>query len=581
MRIIDEKFDQLLRSGLSLGAKLEEDVNPDGGNKHVYEFGAIYFHQRIGAPFECHGLILETYLSMGEQNSGLGYPVSDEEDDPSVPFGRLNRFEAGVLAFDPSIGVTPSFDDGPIVVPRVVVKIEDAIPVAVDSGALLSLDEVAAMVGLSFDDLLLAAVRALAPEVALRKVFDELSGVDIQDLIATARANDSDYTPPSFDNFLVVDCPDGIDTEALAAAFEGLSGVVEYAYPEAQPSDPLVVATGNPFFVGQGYLGSGPTGIGVQAAWAKGADGSDTRFVDLERGWFLDHEDLPKPIHLLDGINLRASFAHGTGVLGITVAVDNNKGVVGIAPQATAHIMSYFDPAGPLGTPRSYALIARRILASTASLRFGDVLQIEINIDGQVDGRTRVVPVETEPAIFEAIRLVTKVGIIVVEAGGNGDSNLDNFRDRKGRRVLARNVPLEFRDSGAIMVGACTSALDPVTRQHGKWRTSNFGSRIDCCAWGENIITTGNLTHPRQPDAYFTGPFFSDTSGSTPIITGVCLLIQHLQTLLQPRPGQLGKLGAATMRSILRKPQNGTPVTAPVGPMPDMARIITNEYVNP
>jgi len=32
MRIIDEKFDQLLRSALSPGAKLE-DVNPDGGNK--------------------------------------------------------------------------------------------------------------------------------------------------------------------------------------------------------------------------------------------------------------------------------------------------------------------------------------------------------------------------------------------------------------------------------------------------------------------------------------------------------------------------------------------------------------------
>src|SRR5919202_909216 len=113
-----------------------------------------------------------------------------------------------------------------------------------------------------------------------------------------------------------------------------------------------------------------------------------------------------------------------------------NKGVVGVAPQATAHVMSYFDPAAPLGTSRSYALIARRILASTASLRFGDLLQIEIHIDGQIDGRTRVVPVETEPAIFEAVRLVTRVGIIVVEAGGNGDSNLDNFRDRKGRRVL-------------------------------------------------------------------------------------------------------------------------------------------------
>ena len=322
------------------------------------------------------------------------------------------------------------------------------------------------------------------------------------------------------------------------------------------------------------YLGGLQQGIAVQAAWAKGADGANMRFVDLEQGWFLGHEDLPKPIPLIGGINSSKSFAHGCAVLGEIVATDDNRGIVGIAPNALPRVISYFDPVEPFGSRRIRAKIASRILASAASLRSGDVLQLEVQLDGRIQGVRTFVPVETDPGVLEAIKLLTKVGIIVVEPAANGNANLDDFTDIRGQRVLNITLGLEFRDSGAIMVGACTSASP-----HGKSSLSNFGNRIDCWAWGENIITTGNQNSPRQADAYWSGPFFGNTSGAAPIITGVCLLIQNLQLLLQPRPSSpLGKLFGRSMREILRNPLNGTAVTGSNRPMPDMGKIIANQY---
>jgi hypothetical protein len=108
----------------------------------------------------------------------------------------------------------------------------------------------------------------------------------------------------------------------------------------------------------------------------------------------------------------------------------------------------------PFGSRRIRAKIASRILASTASLRFGDVLQLEAQLDGTIDGVKTFVPVETDPGIFESIKLLTKVGIIVVEPAANGNANLDHFTNINGQRVLDISFGVEFKDSGAIMVGS-------------------------------------------------------------------------------------------------------------------------------
>jgi hypothetical protein len=192
-------------------------------------------------------------------------------------------------------------------------------------------------------------------------------------------------------------------------------------------------------------------------------------------------------------------------------------------------------------------------------------------------------PIESQRLEFEAIKLATSLGVVVVEAAGNGSFDLDTFTDRDGKHTLNRGLPLEFRESGAIMVGASGGRF-PHQRNSG----SNFGSRIDCFAYGERIRTTGDLFKPDDPTLYWDpdrefvpGRFgFGGTSGASAIIAGVCALVQDLRTRLTPI-GSSGKLGPLGMRHILSKPANCTmaiPPTEGIAGMPDFAKILANEF---
>jgi hypothetical protein len=63
----------VLNLGFPVGV---EETLYDGGSRQRYEFGAIYFHPSVGAAFESHGLILQTCLDLGEEQSRPGYPLT-------------------------------------------------------------------------------------------------------------------------------------------------------------------------------------------------------------------------------------------------------------------------------------------------------------------------------------------------------------------------------------------------------------------------------------------------------------------------------------------------------------------------
>ncbi len=486
--------------------------------------------------------------------------------------GRMNEFEFGTITFSDEFGVNVQFNEL-ITIPQVVVKIEDNIPVSLKPGELFSLDDLVFNIGARGGEFVIDALKSIFPDLVFRRTFESLNSQEILDLVAQAQDQDPNYSPPNFDNFLEIDCPVGFDTDSLANTLKAWQGVVEYAYTAPSASDPAVVGISNPRFRQQGYLKPEPKGISVQVAWAKGADGVGLRLIDIEQGWLPDHEDLPSGIQLLDGRMRKESIGHGTAVLGEIVALDNTTGVVGIAPRTQVNLLSRMVPSGA-SRQEVRDRFADMILKAIPLLSLGDVILLETAYQDLLDP-DREVPVETDQRAFAAIKLATQLGIIVIEPAGNGSDNLDTFVNDQGKNVLLRGSP-DFQNSGAIMVGACQSATPSPGAGHPREPGSNFGSRIDVYAWGENITTTGTKSSPVKTDSYMDD--MGGTSGASAIIAGVCLLIQNLQTLMTPISGIVGPLRPEQMQLMLRKSSNGTGSPDRIGVMPDFAKIIVNEY---
>ena len=99
-------------------------------------------------------------------------------------------------------------------------------------------------------------------------------------------------------------------------------------------------------------------------------------------------------------------------------------------------------------------------------------------------------PVEIADATYEAIRLATALGIVVVEAGCNGGYDLDAYTNLSGKRIFDR-TSAGFRDSGAIMVGAGSSASP-----HTRLGFSNHGNRVECYARGAKTSIRRTRTTP-------------------------------------------------------------------------------------
>jgi subtilisin family serine protease len=112
---------------------------------------------------------------------------------------------------------------------------------------------------------------------------------------------------------------------------------------------PPVTPSDDPRNVNQRYLDFAPKGINARWTWTR-ADGTGVGFVDMERGWMLNHEDLAAAnISLISGLS-QDFHGHGTAVLGEVVGVDNTLGGVGIAPNASARVVSQWRNASTYNT---------------------------------------------------------------------------------------------------------------------------------------------------------------------------------------------------------------------------------------
>lgn len=430
-------------------------------------------------------------------------------------------------------------------VPRVIVKFRDSVQLPYEGDLEKYLDEW--KIGPW------RQLTAQFPGLTIRPLFNSVKPERLRQLTAEAEKRDGTYKAPNFLSYFVVDCPSDVKPEELAKLLAEWR-TVELAYFDPPGEDPAVNPGDDPRWPNQGYLDPAPDGIDAEFAWAfPGGDGAGQNVVDLEQGWTLNHEDLnAHGATLLFGTLVNTSRPHGTAVLGEICAVDNTRGCVGIAPNvASVNVVSH---SGMTNT------IPNAILAAIDSLPFGGVLLLEVQIN--------FLPAETVPASFETIRLATALGIVVVEAAGNGGDNLDLFT-AGGVQVLNR-TSASFRDSGAIMVGAATSTVP-----HQRDPDSNFGSRIDCYAWGDSVVSTSSDA-AGSTTQYTTS--FSNTSAASPIITGAALIVQGVAE------ANLGyRFGPWQVRALLSNPATGTASNNPpidrIGVMPNLRAILENDVI--
>jgi len=365
------------------------------------------------------------------------------------------------------------------------------------------------------------------------------------------------------------------DVRRMVRVLGGLPWV-DLAYREVAAADPSLTGL-------QHYLDRGPTGIGAREAWRMGGKvrGDGVRVIDLEQGW-RPHAETPDPAATLFWNDNRAEADplytgdHGAAVVGELVAEHGSPdlGVQGIAPGSELHLLSHFR-AGAGGSGGSNGHVADAVLAAVAALtgtplsdgtepprlERGDVLLVEV--------QRALRPCEIDHADFDALRLASALGLIVVEAAGNGGHDLDAYRDERGRASLARGRN-GFRESGAIVVGAASDEPG-----HDRLASSCFGRRVDCFGWGRGVVSTG-YGDLGASDAAPAGPYtrrFSGTSAAAPMVAGVAALVQSVYASVAGN-----RLSNLEMRALLADRRTGTRqgrrVRGAIGVMPDAAAIL-------
>ncbi len=458
---------------------------------------------------------------------------------------------------------------------RIVVKFRDGIGLEYGDAAILrkELDRIETWNRLT----------AKFPGIEMFPLFNSIRPQRLREFIGQAVRRSATYRPPDFTSYFVVRCRfQPAKRRKLLEALRAWKWVT-VAYIDPPGSDPAVNANDDPYSGNQCYLNSAPQGIDARYAWSfTGGDGKGQNFIDVERGWTLNHEDLPSGIsHIGNWIIADGSRSHGTSVLGIVCMADNNIGGIGIAPNlASTRVVSYNDDYGISDRLNASVFPADRanaILFAAGQLSAGDVLLIEAQIPSIADTNWSLVPIEVLDAEYAAIEFATARGVIVIEPAGNGTNDLDQFcMVSGGPKILRRGDPA-FRDSGAIMVAASGAAIpharwnDPIVTNWG----TNFGCRVDCYAWGEHVFTA---TSKMQNGGFTTNSYgeFGGSSSAAAIIAGAALVVQGLMhAKLNVR------LGPAQMRAVLKDPATSTASANSndhIGVMPDL-RAIVQAYI--
>jgi hypothetical protein len=369
------------------------------------------------------------------------------------------------------------------------------------------------------------------------------------DALEQRAAAHSGRAQPDLAGMMVVNGPED-RLEQAARELLALSEVeyVQFAMrlPEPPCSD---IGTPTPdYFAYQGYHGPDP-GLNMAYLWTLGARGQGIQVADCEYGHIPGTEDLcdiiDEPGQTVDPqVAVLGWDNHGTAVLGVMVGLDNEYGVKGLVPDATALFF-------PEWTVEEGQRRVTAIMNATATVDAGDVVVLEMQTATQ--GQGLFVPAELNINVWVATKLGTDAGVIVVAVAGNGNQDLDSppYADY-----------MSLPDSRAIIVGGGTADLF-----HNKGPASTYGDRVNVQGWGEYVFTLGYgsfIEIDGDPRQRYTATF-NGTSSAAPLVAAS---VVGLQSLAEQSFGC--RYTPLRMRQLLI--DTGIPQGAGghIGPFPDM-----------
>ena len=428
---------------------------------------------------------------------------------------------------------------------------------------------------------LLRELVVATPGLRYSRVFSTLEPDELDKLVARAQDRTKGaYKPPNFLACYFADPVPGnqageFDRVIRSARFEKIVRHLRESLPGRPPS--AVTPDDDPYWPVQYHFHPAPKGTDAEAAWkhaSLGGTGEGLNFADVEVGYPVNHTDLPNAKIQKKGPPgpVTAYYAdHATAVVGIICALDNAQGGIGGAPNVNQVLMCSNVVGGQIATADAIARAVRH-------LNEGDVLLIEhqqeITVDDPISGApiTVGIPAEYDHDVYDAISLATASGIIVVEAGGNGDEGVVpvDFDQLKVDDGSPFDESQDARKSDAIIVSA--AQWEMVQKGNLRLPCAPYGNRVDCYARGVGVTTTRVGGDARASNR--VSESFGGTSAAAAIIAATALQVQGLAKAQQGAP-----LTPAQMRSVFRDATLGTAPVAeavprPIGSMPDLKKII-------
>jgi subtilisin family serine protease len=393
----------------------------------------------------------------------------------------------------------------------------------------------------------------------------ELTGLMEEVGIATATSSDPDFA-------------------AKASKINGVGSVIpdldiQWYDPEELKSYDLETANVSPPSTGDSnpyyFLQWGHTAIQAPEAWNAGVRGAGVKVAVLDGGFYLEHPDLK------DNIIGSASFvpgesaqfvpvpggrtsSHGGHVAGTIAAVDNNIGVIGVAPEAQLLLVKVLADAGS----GQFGWMLQGIMHAVA--QDADVINMSLGAylprngkflaaDGSVINNTKAVQ-ELLVAITRVTNYAAQQGVTIISSAGN--SAIDGNKDKSGLSIPA-GAPNVISISSTAPMGWW---LDPLTVDLDRVASyTNYGtpdvsfaapggdfaypgneaSSIGIPVWAlDMILSTGTATGYN---------WSAGTSMASPHATGVAALIigqnggkmspKQVEAALRASADDLGKAG--------------------------------------